>query len=285
MMLYHVSQYNDARFAVPHGNEANSRGYERASLIDRTHGSVHMGVGICRLAPHGETASFLHANEKGIYVIEGEIDLRCGDAASKLGTEDFALIPYGTVHAFRNSTDKPARWLEMQAPQPKLPGGWQDTFFMDAFNWPEVVRAPDFASADTRFVGHFEEKNPIVNKRLGAEGLYVHRFIERNLGSNHFYMMRGVLTPGGICDYHDHPVEEFYIGLSGTCDMEIEGKRFHLTAGSVVWTGVGTSHAFYQTGAEPFRWLETQAPQFPAQHGLRNYLEWNKLKPEAGGKS
>ena len=84
MMLYHVNQDENAKFAVPHGHESNSRGFERASLIDRTHGSVHMGVGICRLAPQGETASFLHANEKGIYVIEGEIDLRIGDAAVKL---------------------------------------------------------------------------------------------------------------------------------------------------------------------------------------------------------
>jgi mannose-6-phosphate isomerase-like protein (cupin superfamily) len=53
-------------------------------------------------------------------------------------------------------------------------------------------------------------------------------------------------------------------------------QRFHLKAGTAVWTGVGTRHAFYQTGTKPFRWIETQAPQFPAQHGLRNHLEWKQ---------
>jgi mannose-6-phosphate isomerase-like protein (cupin superfamily) len=275
-MQFLVYQFEDARFTVPHGHEKNSRGFERTSLIDRSHGSVHMGVGVCRLQSGGHTASFLHANEKGIYVFEGELDLRCGDTVCKLGTEDYALIPYGTVQAFRNRGSTPVRWIEMQAPQPKPAGGWQDMYFVEDFAWPAEVNAPDFAEAHTKFLGHFTEKNPTINTRLGAHGLHVHRFIERNLGSEHFYMMRGVLQPGGVCDYHDHPVEEFYIGLSGTCDMEIEGQRFHLKAGTVVWTGVGTRHAFYQTGSEPFRWIETQAPQFPAQHGLRNHLEWEQ---------
>jgi uncharacterized cupin superfamily protein len=77
-MQFHVSQYDQTKFAVPHGHENNSRGFERVSLIDRTHGSVHMGVSVCRLQPGGQTASFLHAHEKSLYVFEGELELRCG---------------------------------------------------------------------------------------------------------------------------------------------------------------------------------------------------------------
>ena len=69
--------------------------------------------------------------------------------------------------------------------------------------------------------------------------------------------------------------------FSGEADMEIEGERFHLTAGSVAWTGVGASHAFCHTGSVPFRWIETQAPQFPAQGGTRNYEEWDKYRTGA----
>lgn len=28
----------------------------------------------------------------------------------------------------------------------------------------------------------------------------------------------------------------------------------------------------------PFRWIETQAPQFPGQHASRNYAAWEKLR-------
>ena len=84
--------------------------------------------------------------------------------------------------------------------------------------------------------------------------------------------------PGGARSYHDHPIEEFYFALSGEAYMDIEGQRFQLKPGSVAWTGVGTCHAFCNTGSEPFRWIETQAPQFPAQNGTRNYEDWERLR-------
>ena len=55
-------------------------------------------------------------------------------------------------------------------------------------------------------------------------------------------------------------------------------ERFHLRRGDVAWTGVGASHAFCHTGDVPFRWIETQAPQFPAQNGTRNYSDWDELR-------
>jgi len=60
--------------------------------------------------------------------------------------------------------------------------------------------------------------------------------------------------------------------------MEIEDQSFKLGPGDVAWTGVGTSHAFRHTGEVPFQWLETQTPQFPAQYGTRNYVQWEKLR-------
>jgi mannose-6-phosphate isomerase-like protein (cupin superfamily) len=88
-------------------------------------------------------------------------------------------------------------------------------------------------------------------------------------------MMRGELSPGGFRRYHDHPLEEFYFPLSGEAFMEIEGRRFRLRAGDFAWTGVGAAHAFFHAGDEPFRWIETQAPQFPACHGSRDHADWD----------
>ena len=110
------------------------------------------------------------------------------------------------------------------------------------------------------------------------QGLTVYRFMEKEFGAQCFYMMRGEMAPGAFRTRHDHPIEEFYLGLEGEVIMEIADRSFRLGPGDVAWTGVGTSHAFRQVGDAPFRWLETQTPQFPAQHGTRNYVAWERLR-------
>ena len=276
-MYFHVGKLDESKFAVPHGYAGHSRGYQRVSLIDRSIGSVHMGVGVCRLAPGGSVDACVHANEKGIYIFEGEIELKRAGETFKLARDDYALIPTGMAHAYRNAGDKPARWFDMQAPQPKPPGQWQDTFFVaDECAWPECVAAQKVANAAQ--TGHFEPRSPIINPNAGVSGLHVFRFMEKEFGAQCFYMMRGELAPGGVRGYHDHPVEESYLALSGEAIMSIEGEDFHLKAGDFVWTGVGACHAFKHVGSEPFRWIETQAPQFPAHQGTRNYNVWAKYK-------
>ena len=237
-----------------------------------------MGVGICQLQPMGHVRSRLHANEKGIYILEGELEIKRGHEAFRLSADDYALIPYGMSHALRNRGDRTARWFEMQAPQPKPLGGWQDTFFVDDNDWPAQVGPPDWENPDTRFLGHFGTQKPMLPQGEGIGGLAVYRFMERDFGAQHFFMMRGELSVGGLRSRHDHPVEEFYFALSGATFMDIEGERFHLRRGDVAWTGVGASHAFCHTGDVPFRWIETQAPQFPARNGTRNYSDWDKLR-------
>lgn len=274
-MQFHVGKLDASAFAVPHGYAPHARGYERASLIDRTIGSVHMGVGVCRLAAGGSVEPCVHANEKGIYLFEGEVEVKRGDETFRLAQDDYALIPTGVAHAYRNISDKSARWFDMQAPQPKPPGQWQDTFFVaDEFAWPDNVPALDVAVTQA---GHFVPRAPIINPNAGVSGLRVFRFMEKEFGAQCFYMMRGELSPGGVRGYHDHPVEESYLALSGEAIMSIEGEDFHLKAGDYVWTGVGACHAFRHVGSVPFRWIETQAPQFPAHQGTRNYNVWDKF--------
>jgi hypothetical protein len=43
---------------------------------------------------------------------------------------DFGLISTGVKHAWRNAGDKPAQWLEMQAPQPRPLDYGRDIFFV-----------------------------------------------------------------------------------------------------------------------------------------------------------
>jgi mannose-6-phosphate isomerase-like protein (cupin superfamily) len=273
--MYHVSKLDESRFAVPVGYERRARGYERASLVDHTMGSVHTGAAICRLAPGGYVDTRTHVNEKGIYVLAGALEVLRGEReAFRLAEDEYALVPYGSAHALRNSGTKPVRWFEVQAPQPKPPGGWQDTFFAGSAVWP--ARVNPARDSTVPMTGRFREEKPIVPAGKGVSGLAAYRFMDQAFGATCFYLMRGVLDVGGERSYHDHTVEECYFALSGESYMNIEGERFHLRPGDIAWTGVGACHAFHQTGDIPFRWIETQAPQFPPKNGTRYYIDWEK---------
>jgi mannose-6-phosphate isomerase-like protein (cupin superfamily) len=272
--MYHLGKFDESKFAVPPRYEQHSQGYTRVTLVDHTVGSVHTGLGICQLRPGGKVKTCIQANEKGFYVLAGEIEIMRGKEAFRLGPDDYGLIPYGEHQSFRNMGDKTARWIEVQSPQPKPPERWQDTFFIGELQWPKEIVRPEIGDPGTRFLGHFQESKA----GLGIQGLTVYRFMDQEFGAHHFFMMRGKLEVGGMRGTHDHTVEESYFVLSGEVDMEIEGKRHHLRPGDVAWTGVGTSHAFFHRGDVPWRWLETQAPQFPSQHGTRNYGVWEKLQ-------
>ncbi|MBI3919482.1 MAG: cupin domain-containing protein [Betaproteobacteria bacterium] len=276
--LFHVGRVDESKFTVPHGYAEHSRGYARQSLIDRNVGSVHMGVGVCLLEPGGHIDACVHANEKGIYLLAGELEMKLGSKAFRLAENDYAFVPFATGHALRNVGSQPARWFEMQAPQPKPPGTWQDTFFADDGEWPREIGRLDLEDPRTQFVGHFNGQKPMIRDGSGIRGLIVHRFMEREFGAQHFFMMRGELAENGVRGRHDHAVEEVYLALEGEADIEIEGRRHHLGPGDFAWTGVGTCHAFFQKGRAPFRWIETQAPQFPAQHASRNYAAWERMR-------
>ena len=276
--MYYVGKLEASKFAVPHGYEQHSDGFKRFSLVDHSVGSVHMAVGICRLQPKGRVESCVHANEKGIYVLEGAVEMKRDSEVFRLLEDDYALIPYGASYAYRNTGIKVARWLEMQAPQPKPPGGWQDTFFTGDADWPLEVCPPDLEDPRMRLVGHYKGQGPQSPYGTDIHGLTVYLFMDRDFGAQHFLLMRGELAVGGVCGLHDHPIEESYFVLSGEADMEIEGQRYPLCPGVIAWTGVGASHAFFQKGNAPFRWIETQAPPFPAQQAIRNYARWESLR-------
>ncbi len=276
-MHYYVGKFDASRFALPDVYAGNAQGFEHVSLVNRATGSVHTEACISRLAPGGSLAACVHAYEKGIYVFDGEIEILRADECFRLPADGYALIPYATPHAIRNRGTQPARWFEILAPQPKPQPALRDTFFTGDEAWPATVI--DTGAVRLPKTGCFKAEYPLPPMGGGLQqGLSVYRFMERQFGAQCFFMMRGEMAAGAFRTRHDHPIEEFYLGLSGEVIMDIEDQSFRLGAGDVAWTGVGTSHAFRHTGSEPFRWLETQTPQFPAQYGTRNYLEWEKLR-------
>src|SRR5438270_10779027 len=120
--MHHVSRIEEASAETPKDYASHSSGFRRATYVDRSVGSVHMGVGICYLAPNGFIEPHLHSFEESFYVLEGTIQAQIGGRSHVLGPGHFGLISTGIRHAWSNASNGSVRWLEMQAPQPRALG-------------------------------------------------------------------------------------------------------------------------------------------------------------------
>src|SRR5208337_4999737 len=145
--MHAVSKIDPATAQTPKLYQSHSLGFRRATYVDRAMGSVHMGTGICFLDPNGAIQLHLHSFEESFYILEGSVLAQIGDKTYTLGPGNFGLIPTGLPHAWRNNGGTPARWLEMQAPQPRPADYGKDTFF--------TTEAP--APDTTAPIGHFDE--------------------------------------------------------------------------------------------------------------------------------
>src|ERR1700691_4337917 len=120
---------DDIPLTAPAVYANHSQGYTLSSRIDHATGSVHTALSLNQLAPSGSIAPHLHSYEEGFYILEGEAVLSVADRAWRMGPGDFGAFKVGTLHAWRSSGERPVRWLQFAAPQPKPEGGERDTFF------------------------------------------------------------------------------------------------------------------------------------------------------------
>src|SRR5215208_5392676 len=128
--MHFVSKIDQSAAAVPALYEQASSGFRRVSYVDRAMGSVHMGTGICYLDGNGAIRPHLHSFEESFYILEGSPIVQIGEQAQVLAPGSFGLINTRTPHSWRNAGEQPARWLEMQAPQPRPLEYGRDTFFI-----------------------------------------------------------------------------------------------------------------------------------------------------------
>lgn len=278
--MHYASNLNAIGKQTPVGYEKRSVGFTRTATIDRSSGSVHMGVGICELAPGGLIAPHLHSFEESFLVLEGTVVAQIGERACTLQQGDFGTISTGTPHGWRNISDKPARWLDAQAPQPRPPDYGRDTFFVTS---QVATHAPplDLSNPETKLLGRFDESQlPRPGSPAQMEGfnpitgVAIKMFVDRSFGAIHQSLFLIQYMPGAKIDLHDHTFEESYLIVSGRVRATADGAVYDLGAGDVIWTGVGCLHSFENVGDEPVRWIETQAPLPPAQEVFRFERDW-----------
>lgn len=273
-MHFHGKSGNVA-LTPPRVYENHGRGYTQAPLIDHATGSVHTGLSLNEIAPAGVVLPHLHSYEKGFYILEGNVELSAGDRSWHLGPGDFGALKVGTLHAWRNLGEQPVRWLQLAAPQPKPYGKERDTFFLkDGKSTGEIDPAGIL-------LGHFDasqipEPGPARDALPGAKGVFLKWMIDEKFGARHHRMLFIEYLPGSNIALHDHTFEEAYFILSGKVEAVLDGKRYVGEPGDVFWTGVGCVHSFANVSDEPVRWLETFAPQPPAENVFRFQAEWDE---------
>lgn len=103
--LHHVSRIQEAEAQTPELYQKHTSGFRRVPYVDHSTGSVHMGVGVCFLAPGGLIHPHVHAFEESFYVLEGSVVAQIGEKSYALGPGHFGLIRTGVPHAFRNAAN------------------------------------------------------------------------------------------------------------------------------------------------------------------------------------
>jgi len=279
--MHYVSKLDEAAAQTPEAYQEHSLGFRRATYVDRAMGSVHMGTGICALDGSGKVDFHVHSFEETFYVLEGTPAVQIGEQAYLLGPGHFGMIGTGVKHAWRNPGQAPARWLEMQAPQPRPLDYGRDTFFVYG-DFPAQAAAPGTAD---KLIGYFDEsKLPQPGAPSEMEGfnpttgVAIKMFVDRSFGAVHQSLFLIQYMPGAKIDPHDHTFEESYFIVSGEVKATADGQEYRLGPGGVVWTGVGCIHSFENIGSEPVRWIETQAPLPPSQEVFRFERDWAQYR-------
>jgi quercetin dioxygenase-like cupin family protein len=299
--MYHVQSAGQIRLESPALYAPASRGYTRAALVGKPQGAVHTGFHLSALEPAGSVGTHLHSIEESFYVLSGNPQLSIDARTYRLGPGECGLLPVGVPHAWSNPEDGEARWLEMQSPAPRVSGP-ADTFFTGDPVPQETGRPLDVRDPRSRLFFHLGDgQMDVDNLKIGAgvnaptvsssmatallaySGIAVKMLVDSRLGAVLHSMFMVEYQPGGVAQPHDHPLEEAYYVLEGEVEATAGDNRFTLRAGDVFWTGVGCIHAFHNTSDAKVRWLETQAPQLPANYSYRFNRDWDYLQERLSG--
>jgi quercetin dioxygenase-like cupin family protein len=290
-MAHIVKTRNELAFEIPPEFIGRSSGYTGDLVVNEDDGGVQMGFRVARLDAGGSVDTHLHSYEESVYVIDGALVLDTAEGSVQLVTGDYALVPVGTTHALRNTSDAPVEFAEMKAPIPRARFG-HDTQFPP----PLAVGSPspiDVRDPRTRNYGHIapESMDPTLQTQdrlalsasmrtalLVYSGIAVKMMVDSDLGADLSTMFMVQYEQGGYAGAHDHPLEEAYLIIEGRVEAKFDGEPFVLGPGDVAWAGVGCVHEFRNVVDGIVRWLETQAPMPPPRHSYRFARDWTYLE-------
>ncbi len=291
MSVHIVKKLGDLELATPAEFEGRSSGYVGDNVVDEPGGSTQMGFRVARLDAGGHVDTHVHSFEESLYIVEGALTVDMPEGSFELVTGDYAILPVGTTHAFRNVSDATVEFAEMKAPLPRERFGY-DTQFPSPFPQARPVRV-DVRDPRNRYFGHIDPENmdPAMQTQdrlalsasmrtalLVYSGISVKMMVDSDLGADLSTMFMVQYQQGGFAGAHDHPLEEAYLILDGEVEAVFDDEKYHLVPGDIAWAGVGCVHEFRNVGDGIVRWLETQAPMPPPRHSYRFARDWSYLE-------
>jgi quercetin dioxygenase-like cupin family protein len=108
---------------------ANVGGAALKILVGPDSGASQLNLMVVQYAPGGFITEHDHAFEEGFFFLAGEIEAELEGEAHALAAGDYCWSGVGSMHALRNGSGGPVRWLETQVPQP--PSRYQARFVAD----------------------------------------------------------------------------------------------------------------------------------------------------------
>ncbi|WP_432837518.1 cupin domain-containing protein [Dactylosporangium sp. CA-092794] len=294
--MYHVTRIDDALAATPDDYRGHSTGFRRQDFIGRQFGSHHMTMSAAALDAGGRVGATVHSYEKSLWILGGELILTMLGQTLTLRRNDCAVVPVAVAHQLTTG-GAGARWLEMSAPvRLLLDNRRRDTFFLPddlvaGQAQPVDLRDPrnrhffrfDENSMDLRRLAHGsdpaapEVSASMATAMLAYSGIGIRMLADQRVSAQLHTMFMVEYQPTAAAHPHDHPFEEAYVFTEGETEAVVEGRQFVMRPGDVLWTGSGCEHAFYNRTEGKTQWIETQAPQPPAQHSYRFSRDWEYL--------
>lgn len=278
----------------------HSEAFRRSAVIGRACGAVHTELGTCVLESGGRIDVHVQSFEELFYVTEGEPTLILAGRGYPLCPGACGVIPIGTPHAWLGPATGTAKWIDMLAPIPRDGNGPNDLYFLGP---PEKsqIEALDIRDPRTQHLFRMTDDDITLDKlKVGARvdaptvsasmatallaysGIAVKMLVDQRMAAALSTMFMVEYQPGGVAHEHDHPFEETYSILEGEVEAVADGATYVLGKGDVLWTGVGSIHAFRNPSNSTVRWLETQSPQPPARHSYRFNRDWEYLEEKIG---
>jgi mannose-6-phosphate isomerase-like protein (cupin superfamily) len=237
----------------------------------------------------------VHSFEESFYVVAGTLAIDTAEGSFRVSEGEYGVVPTAMPHRWRNLSQQPGRWAEMQAPAPRA--AYQDDTFVVAGPRDEQAVDVDVRDPRNRYFGKITPSQMDPTKQsqdllevtasmrtalLVYGGINVKMMIDSDLGAQLATMFMVQYDPDGATGPHDHPFEETYFFLEGQAEATFDGKPVVLGAGDIAWAGVGCAHSFRNLGGGTLRWLETQAPQPPPRYSYRFARDWNYLREVLG---
>ncbi len=293
--MYYVTRINDNTATTPQKFATSSEGFRQQVLISRATGSPHMSLSMGHLTADGRVDAVVHSFEVSLYIFDGTLAITMLGETTYLGANHAIVIPVGVTYALR-AVDGTPRWLQMSAPGELDDDRRADTFFTGDALIESAPVFPDMRDPRTQHAVRFDATSMDLKKLahgapvadptaspsmatalLAYSGIGVRMLIDQRVGAHLHTMFVVDYQPTAIAHPHDHPFEEAYIFVEGEVHALVDGDELVLHPGDVLWAGVGADHGFENRSDGLVRWIETQAPQPPAQHSYRFSREWEHL--------